>query len=55
NEMTSVPDNLHNVLEQCLAEDTTPENLKLCLPAVQQIVTGLLQGLHITKSTHCPG
>jgi len=41
----SVPDDLRNVLEQCLAEDATPENLELYLPNIRQIITNLLQGL----------
>jgi len=41
----SVPEDLRNVLEQCLAEDATAENLELYLPTVRQIITNLLQGL----------
>ena len=41
----SVPEDLRNVLEQCLAEDATPDNLELYLPTVRQIITNLLQGL----------
>ena len=40
-----MPDDLRNVLEQCLAEDATPENLEIYLPTVRQIITNLLQGL----------
>lgn len=40
-----VPDDLRNVLEQCLAEDATAENLEIYLPTVRQIITSLLQGL----------
>ncbi|KAJ3794259.1 hypothetical protein GGU11DRAFT_748136 [Lentinula aff. detonsa] len=36
----------------CLAEDANPENLELYLPAVQQIITGLLQGLRNKQSTY---
>ncbi len=43
-ELLSVPDDLRNVLEQCLAEDATPEHLELYLPTVRQIITNLLQG-----------
>ena len=44
-ELHSVPDDLRNVLEQCLAEDATEENLGVYLPEVRQIITNLLQGL----------
>ncbi|KAF8654664.1 hypothetical protein AX16_003481 [Volvariella volvacea WC 439] len=49
-ELMSVPNDLRNVLEQCLAEDATPENLEIYLPEVRQIITGLLNGLR-TKQT----
>ncbi|KAE9406266.1 AIP3-domain-containing protein [Gymnopus androsaceus JB14] len=52
NELMSVPDELRNVLEQCLAEDATPENLELYLPTVRQIITGLLQGLRGKQSIY---
>src|ERR1700761_6931944 len=48
----SVPDDLRNVLEQCLAEDATPENLELYLPTVRQIITALLQGLRSKQSIY---
>ncbi|KAF5332915.1 hypothetical protein D9757_015244, partial [Collybiopsis confluens] len=51
-EMMSVPDDLRGVLESCLAEDATPENLELYLPTVRQIITGLLQGLRNKQSTY---
>lgn len=44
-ELHSVPDDLRNVLEQCLAEDASEENLGIYLPEVRQIITNLLQGL----------
>ncbi|KAI0070046.1 AIP3-domain-containing protein [Panus rudis PR-1116 ss-1] len=44
-ELLSVPEDLRSVLESCLAEDATPENLEVYLPSVRKIITGLLQGL----------
>ncbi|KAF9563985.1 AIP3-domain-containing protein [Agrocybe pediades] len=52
NELLSVPDDLRTVLEQCLAEDATPENLELYLPNVRQIITNLLQGLRGKQSIY---
>ncbi|KAJ7189768.1 hypothetical protein B0H12DRAFT_958442, partial [Mycena haematopus] len=51
-ELMSVPDDLRNVLEQCLAEDATPDNLELYLPTVRQIITNLLQGLRGKQSIY---
>ncbi|KAJ4470475.1 actin interacting protein 3-domain-containing protein [Lentinula aciculospora] len=51
-ELMSVPDDLRNVLEQCLAEDATTENLEVYLPTVRQIITSLLQGLRDKQSTY---
>jgi len=48
----SVPDDLRNVLEQCLAEDATPDNLEIYLPTVRQIITNLLQGLRGKQSVY---
>lgn len=39
-------------MEQCLAEDATPENLDLYLPNVRQIITNLLQGLRGKQSIY---
>jgi len=44
-ELQSIPDDLRNILEQCLAEDASEENLNLYLPDVRQVVTSLLHGL----------
>ncbi|KAK0434627.1 bud site selection protein 6 [Armillaria borealis] len=52
NELQSVPDDLRTVLEQCLAEDPTPENLEIYLPTVRQIITQLLQGLRGKQSIY---
>ncbi|KAF9462882.1 actin interacting protein 3-domain-containing protein [Collybia nuda] len=49
-ELMGVPEDLRNVLEQCLAEDATPENLEIYLPTVRQIITNLLQGLRGKQS-----
>ncbi|KAG6916132.1 hypothetical protein DXG01_008363 [Tephrocybe rancida] len=51
-ELMSVPDDLRNVLEQCLAEDATPENLELYLPTVRRIITDLLTGLRGKQSVY---
>ncbi|KAJ6518749.1 actin interacting protein 3-domain-containing protein [Mycena sanguinolenta] len=51
-ELMNVPDDLRNVLEQCLAEDATPDNLELYLPTVRQIITNLLQGLRGKQSIY---
>ncbi|RDB23739.1 Actin-interacting protein 3 [Hypsizygus marmoreus] len=51
-ELMSVPDELRNVLEQCLAEDANPDNLEIYLPTVRQIITNLLQGLRGKQSIY---
>jgi len=51
-ELMSVPDDLRNVLEQCLAEDATAENLEIYLPTVREIITKLLQGLRTKQSAY---
>ncbi|KAF9054391.1 actin interacting protein 3-domain-containing protein [Panaeolus papilionaceus] len=51
-ELLSVPDDLRTVLEQCLAEEATHENLDLYLPSVRQIITNLLQGLRGKQSIY---
>jgi len=43
---------LRTVLEQCLAEDATPQNLELYLPTVREIITNLLQGLRGKQSIY---
>jgi hypothetical protein len=48
----SVPDELRDVLERCLSEDATPENLELYLPKVRAIITNLLQGLRTKQSLY---
>ncbi|KAH9918822.1 hypothetical protein B0H21DRAFT_702325, partial [Amylocystis lapponica] len=44
-ELLAVPDELRRVLENCLSEDATAENLEIFLPDVRKIITNLLQGL----------
>ncbi|KAF9011968.1 hypothetical protein BDQ17DRAFT_1345203 [Cyathus striatus] len=44
-EMTSVPEDLRKVLEECLAEEASMQNLEIYLPDVRRIITVLLQGL----------
>ncbi|KAF5316199.1 hypothetical protein D9619_006272 [Psilocybe cf. subviscida] len=51
-ELSTVPEDLRTVLEQCLAEDATPEHLELYLPTVRQIITNLLQGLRGKQSIY---
>lgn len=51
-EFMSVSDDLRNVLEQCLTENATPNNLEIYLPTVRQIITGLLQGLRVKQSRY---
>lgn len=48
----TVPDDLRNILEQCLAEEATPANLDIYLPRVRQIITNLLQGLRGKQSIY---
>jgi Actin interacting protein 3 len=48
----SIPDDLRDVLERCLSEDATPENLELYLPKVRAIITNLLQGLRTKQSLY---
>ena len=48
----SVPDDLRDVLERCLSEDATPENLEIYLPKVRAIITNLLQGLRTKQSLY---
>lgn len=51
-ELVSVPDDLRNILETCLAEDATPANLDVYLPDVRKIITNLLQGLRSKQSVY---
>lgn len=51
-ELMSVPDDLRNILETCLAEEATPAVLDLYLPDVRKIITNLLQGLRSKQSVY---
>ncbi|KIL69454.1 hypothetical protein M378DRAFT_786433 [Amanita muscaria Koide BX008] len=51
-ELITVPDDLRNVLEQCLAEEANAEILDIYLPSVRQIITNLLQGLRGKQSIY---
>ncbi|KAG6837345.1 hypothetical protein H0H93_010947 [Arthromyces matolae] len=51
-ELMTVPDDLRNILERCLAEDATPENLEIYLPSVRRIITDLLTGLRAKQSIY---
>ncbi|TBU61549.1 actin interacting protein 3-domain-containing protein [Dichomitus squalens] len=51
-ELASVPEDLRSVLEACLSEDATPENLEVYLPEVRKIITSLLQGLRGKQSIY---
>ncbi|TEB15912.1 AIP3-domain-containing protein [Coprinellus micaceus] len=51
-ELVTVPEDLRAVLEQCLAEEATQENLDIYLPEVRQIITNLLQGLRAKQSIY---
>lgn len=48
----TVPDDLRNILETCLAEDAVPANLERFLPDVRKIITNLLQGLRGKQSIY---
>ncbi|KAF9005946.1 actin interacting protein 3-domain-containing protein [Cyathus striatus] len=51
-ELLAVPEDLRTVLEQCLSEDATKENLEIYLPDVRRIITNLLQGLRGKQSIY---
>ncbi|KAF9525165.1 actin interacting protein 3-domain-containing protein [Crepidotus variabilis] len=51
-ELMNIPDDLRRVLEQCLAEDASPDNLELYLPSVRSIITSLLQGLRLKQTIY---
>lgn len=44
-ELKRVPEDLRDILERCLADDASQENLALYLPNVRKTVTHLLEGL----------
>ncbi|EIM86409.1 AIP3-domain-containing protein [Stereum hirsutum FP-91666 SS1] len=49
-ELMGVPDDLRAVLEDCLSEDATTQNLDKYLPKVRAIITALLTGLRGKQS-----
>ncbi|TFK89181.1 AIP3-domain-containing protein [Polyporus arcularius HHB13444] len=51
-ELSSVPEDLRVILESCLSEEATPENLEIFLPEVRKIITSLLQGLRGKQSIY---
>ncbi|KAJ8581369.1 hypothetical protein M405DRAFT_626472 [Rhizopogon salebrosus TDB-379] len=51
-DLMSVPEDLRDILETCLAEEATPDNLNVFLPKVRQIITNLLQGLRGKQSMY---
>ena len=51
-DLMSVPEDLREVLETCLAEDASPDNLAIYLPKVRQIITNLLHGLRGKQSMY---
>ncbi|KAJ3571826.1 hypothetical protein NP233_g3501 [Leucocoprinus birnbaumii] len=51
-ELVSVPDDLRVVLEQCLSEEATADNLEIYLPNVRKIITNLLQGLREKQTVY---
>ncbi|KAK7015835.1 hypothetical protein VNI00_009167 [Paramarasmius palmivorus] len=44
-DLHSIPTDLRTVLEQCLAEDPSPEVLSLYMPQVRQVLYRVLKGL----------
>ncbi|KAF9234986.1 actin interacting protein 3-domain-containing protein [Melanogaster broomeanus] len=51
-DLMSIPEDLREVLETCLAEDANPDNLAIYLPKVRGIITRLLQGLRSKQSRY---
>ncbi|KAH7913044.1 actin interacting protein 3-domain-containing protein [Hygrophoropsis aurantiaca] len=51
-DLMSVPEDLREILETCLAEEATQDNLQIYLPKVRQIITNLLQGLRGKQSMY---
>ncbi|KAF8518043.1 AIP3-domain-containing protein [Hysterangium stoloniferum] len=51
-ELMSVPDELRNILETCLAEEASPAVLDIYLPDVRKVITSLLQGLRAKQSIY---
>ncbi|ODN97038.1 hypothetical protein I350_08017 [Cryptococcus amylolentus CBS 6273] len=51
-ELSSIPQDLRNCLEQCLSEEQSREALELYLPEIRQIIYNLLQGLKQKQSQY---
>ncbi|KAJ7581185.1 hypothetical protein C8J56DRAFT_733235, partial [Mycena floridula] len=51
-ELMNAPDDLRNVLEQCLTENATSDNLVTYLPTVRQIIMNLLQVIREKQSIY---
>ncbi|EGN95032.1 hypothetical protein SERLA73DRAFT_170917 [Serpula lacrymans var. lacrymans S7.3] len=51
-DLMAVPEDLREVLEVCLSEEATAENLAIYLPKVREIITSLLQGLRGKQSMY---
>ncbi|KAH7906093.1 hypothetical protein BJ138DRAFT_1163475 [Hygrophoropsis aurantiaca] len=51
-DLMSVPEDLREILETCLAEEATQDNLQIHLPKVRQIITNLLNGLRGKQSMY---
>ncbi|KAH9912104.1 AIP3-domain-containing protein [Epithele typhae] len=51
-ELSGVPEDLRSVLESCLSEEATTNNLEIFLPEVRKIITSLLQGLRGKQSIY---
>lgn len=51
-ELAAVPDELRQVLENCLSEEATQQTLDTYLPDVRKIITRLLQGLRSKQSIY---
>lgn len=51
-ELHSVPEDLRNILETCLAEDARSDSLQRYLPEVRKVITNLLQGLRGKQTTY---
>ncbi|KAF9525163.1 hypothetical protein CPB83DRAFT_860104 [Crepidotus variabilis] len=49
-DLTSVPETLRGVLEECLSEEASPQVLEQHLPKVREVITRLLKGLRDRRS-----
>ena len=51
-ELLSVPAQLRNCLERCLADDPSPKNLERYLPEIRNTIVSLLQGLKAKQTLY---